>query len=271
MAGEGRFDLFCAAKTVYPHQMQETHQLKPQAPPPNLIAEFVRLSRDLAGWKKATLASVANVSLSTVERVERGDAVSEQSLEKIAIALRQKPGAFTAPRMKLSDAEAAAAIAERLAWLGEMALVAVAPLRKQVQLRLLSDAVVGLVDHDLGADAHDDIANLREWLGLVGFVRAEHESLIGGAGRREANLRRLYADVLAFVRDLERRRRCVCLVGAYKPETRVRDFKDISVGVIAVKSKAQDPVAANRRTLFAPAKINLAGALARAFDREEDT
>lgn len=271
MAGEGRFDLFCAAKNVYRHRMQATHQLKPEAPSPGAIAEFVRLSRNLAGWKKATLASVANVSLSTVERVERGDAVSEESLEKVAIALRQKPGAFTAPRMKLSDAEAAAALVEKFAWLGEMAPVAVAPLRKQAQLRLLSDAVVGLVDHDLGADAQDDIANLREWIGLVSFVRAEHEGLIGGDFRRETNLRRLYADVLAFVRDLERRRRCVCLVGAYKPETRARDFQDVSVGVIAVKSKAQDPVAANRRTLFAPAKINLADALARAFDGEGDT
>jgi transcriptional regulator with XRE-family HTH domain len=271
MAGEGRFDLFCTAGNVYLHGMQETHQIKPEEPSPEVVAFFVRLTRSLAGWKKATLASVANVSLSTVERVERGDAVSTESLDKLAVALRQPPGAFTEPRIKLSDAEAAAALAEKWAWIGEMVPVAVSPLRKQAQLRELSNTVVGIVDHDLGDGAQDDITDLREWIGLVSFVRAEHEGLIGGDFRREANLRRLYGDVLTFVRDLERRQRCVCLVGAYKPETRARDFQDVSVGIISVKSKVQDPAAANRTILFAPAKINLADALARAFDGEADT
>ena len=44
-----------------------------QTPPPELVAFFVRWVRDLKQLKKEALASMAGVSLSTVERIERGE------------------------------------------------------------------------------------------------------------------------------------------------------------------------------------------------------
>jgi transcriptional regulator with XRE-family HTH domain len=220
----------------------------------------------MAGWKKATLAGVAGISLSTVERVERGQAVSAETLDRLAAALRQAPGAFTTPRFKLSEREAGALIVERLGWIAKTSPVSVSPLRNQAQLRRLSDTVVSLLDHDLEAAANEDVVNLREWFGLVGFVRAEQKGLIGRERPRRHNLRRLYGDVLDCVRDVERHHRCVCLVGVYHPELVERPGGRLAVGVVALKSKTADPAAPSRRTLYAPSTLDLGAALAQAFD-----
>lgn len=244
--------------------MEQTQQIELETPPPDVVAMFVKLSRGLAGWKQATLASMANVSLSTVERVERGEAVSPESLDRVAAALKQPAGAFTSPRVRRTDEEALAAVVDQWAWMGEVKAVDVEPLRKQSQLRLVSDTVLAIIDHDLdGAD--EDVAVLREWMGLLSFVRAEYEGLIGTNLPRENNLRRLYQDILTFVADLERRHRCVCLVGVYHPETTLKLFQGSAVAVVALKSKVKNPAAAARRTLFAPAKMDFRDALERAF------
>jgi transcriptional regulator with XRE-family HTH domain len=244
--------------------MEQTQQIKTETPPRDVVAMFVKLARGLAGWKKATLASMANVSLSTVERVERGEPVSTESLDRLAVALKQPAGAFTSPRVQRSEEEALAAVIDQWAWMGEVKPVDVEPLRKQSQLRLLSDTVFAVLDHDLD-DADDDVAALREWMGLLSFVRAEYEGLIGTNLPRENNLRRLYQDILTFVADIERRHRCVCLVGVYQPETTLKMFQGSSVAVVALKSKVKNPAAAARRTLFAPAKMDFKEALERAF------
>ena len=75
-------------------------------PAPATIAFFVRLQRGMMGWKLETLAGFARVSLSTIERIERGETVSAESLDRVADALRQPPGAFTTPRVLFTSEEA---------------------------------------------------------------------------------------------------------------------------------------------------------------------
>jgi hypothetical protein len=72
-----------------------------RVPPKELIAFFVRWSRGLRQWKQHTLASFAGVALSTVERVERADRVSDACLDRIAVALGHEPGYLTTPRLPL--------------------------------------------------------------------------------------------------------------------------------------------------------------------------
>ena len=71
-------------------------------PPPKFLAAFVRLQRGILDWKQDTLASFAGVSLSTVQRIEGGERVRLQNLDKVAVALGYKPGDFTEPRVPLS-------------------------------------------------------------------------------------------------------------------------------------------------------------------------
>ncbi|MGH6926541.1 MAG: helix-turn-helix domain-containing protein [Propylenella sp.] len=74
-------------------------------PSPALVAFFVRWVRGLHQWKQSTLAEFADVSISTIERVERGEKVSDEALGRIAEALGYPPGHFTAPRRRLSMEE----------------------------------------------------------------------------------------------------------------------------------------------------------------------
>lgn len=64
-------------------------------PESRFTGQFVRFQRQMWGWKKETLASFADVSLSTIERIERGDRVGDDCLDRVAVALGYKRGDFT--------------------------------------------------------------------------------------------------------------------------------------------------------------------------------
>ena len=98
------------------------------------------------GWKKRTLAGFARVSLSTIERIERGEAVSPESLDRVAEALRQPPGAFTAPRIPSTSEEAWRRLEESAAPFAETIAVAVKPLRGHRQIAELARAHLVMVD-----------------------------------------------------------------------------------------------------------------------------
>lgn len=53
----------------------------PTVPPRELVALVVRWARQMRDWKVSTLADFSRVSVSTVERVERGERVSEEFLD----------------------------------------------------------------------------------------------------------------------------------------------------------------------------------------------
>src|SRR3546814_8970009 len=75
----------------------------PEVPPPELVGFFVVLVRGLRQWKQSTLAEFAGVSLTTVERVERGEKVRDESLDRIAEALGYESGYFTSPRTRSEE------------------------------------------------------------------------------------------------------------------------------------------------------------------------
>lgn len=67
------------------------------------------------------------MSVSTVERVERGEKVSEESLDKIALALGYETGAFHTPRIPLGPEKAFESLVETYGHLEE---VPVSPLKR---------------------------------------------------------------------------------------------------------------------------------------------
>ena len=54
----------------------------PEVPPPELIGFCIRCARGLRQWKRSTLADFACVSVSTIERVERGEKVSVEAFDR---------------------------------------------------------------------------------------------------------------------------------------------------------------------------------------------
>ena len=239
------------------------HEGVPHVPSSATVGAFVRILRTQLGWKQEALASFARVSPSTVERVERGEPVSAGSLDRIAVALGQEAGAFTEPRVPLGAEAALAKLEESAKPFENRVAVAMRPLRGHRQVAALARTHLYIVDAArLGEGYEEDAADLREWLDLAAFLLASGEpDSITDLGRREPiRRRRLYEDVLRCARDIERRGRAVALAGTYTTETGRADLPRLDVALVAFFPKPSDPGAAKRRTLFAPARVDLAGA-----------
>lgn len=231
-------------------------------PAPATIAFFVRLQRGMMGWKKETLAGFAGVSLSTIERIERGEAVSAESLDRIAEALHQPPGAFTAPRIPCTREEAWRRLEDSAAPFANTVVVPVKPLRGHRQIAELARAHLFIVDGGRLGDVYSaDLDTLREWLDLTSFVLGtEDKDSIVQTDADPVKRRKLYDDVLGCVREIERRGNAVALTGTYQVETENAAMPKATAAVVGFFPKLTDPAAINRQTLFAPARVDLAEA-----------
>ena len=161
---------------------------QPVVPPPELVGFFVRWTRGLRQWKQSTLAEFASVSVSTIERVERGEKVSNEALERIATALGYGRGYFTEPRLRLLAEQAAENFVEKY---GQLEPVNVRPLRTQRQVRELAMCDGCLVHRpNIGSAYDEQVSNLSEWLDLASFILSNPDP------REKDRRRELYGSIL---------------------------------------------------------------------------
>lgn len=233
-------------------------------PPPDAIASFVRMQRSFWGWKQGTLASMAGVSLSTVERVARGEVASTESLDRIAVALHQPPGAFTTPRVPLGVEETIRQVAESVAPFKDKVWIPVRPVRGQRQIVELASSHCyicdpGRLSDTCADDVRGDVAALTEFLDLVSFILSteDQEPMMTVHRSEPVKRRKLYNDVLSCVRETERRTNAVILAGRYEAETDNKLMPTARVAVIGYFPKSTDPAAIKRRTLAVPARISI--------------
>jgi transcriptional regulator with XRE-family HTH domain len=205
-------------------------------PSRDLLAMLIRMGRGMRGWKAQTLADFASVSLSTVERAERGDKVGDAALDAIATALGYEPGDFTRERTPLSPAEAQAAIVRD--W-GALVAVNVAPLVKEAQIRALSRCHAILkMGRGHSAESCDALDELAEWLDLIAFVRSNLTP-----SKEPKRLRELYRGALDCVARL--RATGMNVIAGVWPDPRP-GIPDFTVAVLAISPRALDPGAAKR-------------------------
>ena len=76
-----------------------------ERPAPKDIAFMVKELRGYFEWKQLALADEAGVTERTIERIEAGITVSDDTLRKVAKALKLPEGAFTEARYCPSDTE----------------------------------------------------------------------------------------------------------------------------------------------------------------------
>jgi len=211
-------------------------------PAPELVAFFVCSVRSMRQWKKGTLASFAGVSLSTVERVERGEQVSVEYIDRIAIALGYEMGYLTSPRAAKTDEEGVANLDEVF---GEMQAVSVRPLRTERQVRELAQCHAFLphrpgVEHEFD----EEIYGLVEWLDLASFILGESAT---NHRLDKTPRRRLYRDILDHVENLERLGMTVLAGMMDAPQPGIPEWK---MAVVSFSPRATDPGAAKRRVLL---------------------
>lgn len=75
---------------------------------PAEIGKAVANFRKMAGMKQITLAHEARVTERTIQRIEQGEKVNDETLRQVAKALRLKPESFIGPRHVLNDDDARA-------------------------------------------------------------------------------------------------------------------------------------------------------------------
>lgn len=210
-------------------------------PPPDVVAFFVSVSRKLMNWKVETLASFAGVSASTVERVERGEQVSVDSLDKIGIALGYEAGHMTQPRRRKSTAEASKDLSEKL---GHLEVVDVERFSKEAQVRSAGNCQSILVHQpSVPEDMLGQISALVEWLDLASFILNDEFEMSDMNGRR----RKFYSDVLHYVRTIEKQGYTVLFGVMDSPQP---SFPDWKTAVLAISPKETDPGAIKRKQLF---------------------
>ena len=230
------------------------------------IANFVKLQRRIFGWKQDTLASEAGVSLATIGRVERGLRVRPSQLRKLAIALRRPEDEFLRERVRPTPDELEANLMDMFAWTKGRVAVDVAPFRTEIQLRAMLEATSLLTDSDLDESAAADVAELREWFNLAGFVQAERLGIIGPKPGRDLKVRELWRDVFNCAERIKRVHCAVCLTGTYM--ARPNDGTEpIQIALLAIRSRRRDPAAANLSTLWAEQVVDVRQMLADYFQR----
>lgn len=206
------------------------------------IAFHVRFSRALLQLKREGLANLAGVSVSTIERVERAEKASTTSLNKIATAFGLDSGFYTSPRARLSQDEALSHFVSKY---GEMEAVAVASLRKQLQVRDLARCQSYLVNRAQLDDSFDDvIESLTEWIDLASFLLSD---VYQNDNSTKVRRRELYQSILEAVAEIENRGVTVLAGVMLAPLPGIPDWK---VAVLSMTRKELDPGAIKRRAIL---------------------
>jgi transcriptional regulator with XRE-family HTH domain len=222
------------------------------------LAVFVRFQRHMRQWKVETLASFAGLSRSTIERIERGEPVADESLDQVAVALGYNRGDFTEPRVPLGGYEA---IAQWEKWLRPFEghrWIVVEPVRKQRQVAAFSECHTYLLDGGrLEVDLAEELGSLREWLNYVAIIRYNAFIERTERERRRVSRRDLYRDVLAQIHQIESDYHAVALGGTYEAETNHRLIPRVQIAVIGFFPMATDPSAIRRRQLLVPKRVEL--------------
>jgi transcriptional regulator with XRE-family HTH domain len=210
--------------------------------------------------KQRALASLAGVSLSSIERIERAEEVTDAILDKVAVALGRSEGEFTTPRIPIPREEAVKLMCDSFKPFLDKVTVPVAPLRLERQVRALANTEFGYVfAPELEPECSGELADLREWVEFISFIIGyDRDPLTPRKCRADCpKPRKLYRDFLAAVRRFEIETDSVVLCGTYEAKTNHSAMPTAKVGVVRAFPRSTDPGAIKRNRLLLPPDIDV--------------
>ncbi len=146
---------------------------------PQEIGDAVAMFRKMAGMKQLTLALEAGVTERTVQRIENGEKVNDESLQKIAKAFRMEDTSFVGPREVISKEEAWEKTKKQLEAVKLIDAHGFATL-KDAEAVLGTDGMV-IDDHFVTDEAAVELADLkdqlRDWNDLYSMLLSQQEKL----------------------------------------------------------------------------------------------
>jgi transcriptional regulator with XRE-family HTH domain len=217
------------------------------APSPADVAGIVSANRHVRGWKVSVLAEMAAVSVSTVERVERGEFVSTEMLDRIAEALGFAPGDFWRPRRTRTPEEALKATMRHLE--GQQIVPCRVFSRMTDAAAVIAAVAIYVVVQGPGqpdSTTAELVSTLRETIDLMSFATSD-------ALEPKARIRPRQAqqDVLQAVAAVARRG-YTPLLATYEADT---PWGHAPVAAISFHPRLHDPGAPKRRELIVPTAI----------------
>jgi transcriptional regulator with XRE-family HTH domain len=217
-----------------------------RVPPPELIAFFMRWVRGSRQLKKQALASLAGVSLSTVERIERGETVSVDLIDSVGEALGYDAGYLTAPRTPIDPGTAIEGFVETYEHLQP---VTVASIRTQAQIRTLAHchAYLPFAPEDDDEQRHA-LNGLIEYIDFVSFMLGKGLADMSAKDPR----RELYADVLRYIDGMKRNGWTVLAGVMDAPRRNIPEWR---LAVFSITSRAKNPGTPKRKTLLVDKRI----------------
>lgn len=223
---------------------------------PEEIAQIVRSWRKtILCWKQETLAELASVSLSVIERIERGVKVSRNSYRRVAGALGFQDDDFTRIRRIPTTAEATSSFREQFQ---DYVEVPVQPVRTQPQIASLLDAYgILLDDRFCDSSVQEEVAVLKEYFEDCSWIMGMEKDPQVQTSSKKVRRRQVYRALLSQIRNIEKQGyTAVCTV--YNAE-----FEDLSIpiGVVSFSPRSSDPGATKRRSVLVPRSIDLRAGL----------
>jgi len=209
----------------------------PMVPGPEIVGFIVNWCRSLRQWKVETLASFARVSVATIERVERGERVSPESIDKIGTAFGYEPGYLTSPRTAISQEEALQKLDESV---GHVELVPVSRMCSQRKIREAAGCH-NYLPYRVGTTpvVDEEINGLVEWIDLIAFVLSTPSS-----NDDECRRRYLYKGALDCIDRIEKQGFTVLSGVMAVPMVEIAEWK---VSIIAISPRSTDPGALKRK------------------------
>jgi transcriptional regulator with XRE-family HTH domain len=146
---------------------------------PQEIGKAVAMFRKMAGVKQLTLALEAGVTERTVQRIENGEKVNEDSLRRIAKAFRMEENSFLGPRKILGHEEAWEQTKKQLEDLKLIDAHRFATLKDAETVLGMHGMVID--DHFVTDEAAGDAASfkdlLRDWNDVYSVMYSQEEKL----------------------------------------------------------------------------------------------
>lgn len=216
---------------------------RPVVPPPEVIALVVRVDRESLGWKVSALATLAGVSVSTIERIERGEIVQQAALERVALALGHEADHLTRQRMPVGIERAKA---ETAAMFGDCVTVRLRPLISEGDVRTIGRCE-GIMLHHKHVDERyrGELELLQEWCNRAGGAEDLDSKRRGG--------RRLFYREMLSVVDALRKKDLTVMAGVMSDrQTRIPGWR---VAVVCVARNERDPGARKRGIMMVSRRL----------------
>ena len=225
-----------------------------------MVGLFVQLDREERGWKQQSLASLAGVSLSTIQRVERGEPTRESALVRIEQALGHDVGKYSAKRVPLPISECKKLLVEQKLESAQTVQIKIGLIKSTSQLAAMTRCnIITIDDRQVSDDIKKDIYEFRDLLESAALVvAADQAHILPSVVAEPIKRREIYSSLLARIIEIGNAHKLYVVGGTYSADTNWEEaMPTVKVAVLGFYPRSVDPGILKRRTMTVPKQLDM--------------